>query len=147
MCIMKFRSHRHDLAQFVMSLSYQGTTSLSRPCTQVVHAHSSSMTPESTGTTRRRTGIFIIYSVLFTSGTPSCTPHRHTRERSSNRWWHMPTDSTIPNLLWRLDIACMCCFWGASPRVPGMDCLPPRPGIAWLAQLRFGAVHLWARLG
>ena len=47
--------------------------------------HSPSSASESTDTTRRRTGIVIVYSVLITNGIPSCTPHRHTRERSSNR--------------------------------------------------------------
>jgi len=143
---MKFCSLRHDFAQLVMSWSYQATTSRSHSCTQVAHVHSSSMTPESTGTTRRRTGIFIVYSVWFTSGTPSCTPHRHTRERSSNRWWHMPTDSTIPNLLWRFDISGMSRFGGAYLRVPGMGCLQSRPGNAWRAQLSFWAGHPGARL-
>jgi len=85
------------------------------------------MTPQSTGITQRRTVFCMFYSVLFMYGTPSCTQHRHTRERSSNRWWHMPTHSTIPNLLWRLHISCMRRFWGASLRVPGMGCLQARP--------------------
>ena len=54
-------------------------------CMGLALIHSRSSASESTDTTRRRTGIVIVYSVLITNGIPSCTPHRHTRERSSNR--------------------------------------------------------------
>ena len=146
---MKFGFRRHESAHCVMSQSYQGTISITYHCTKVAHAHQSYIyRHQSLRTEHEDVHVFIIiYTFLFTSGTPFCTPHRHPREHSSNRLLHMLTDSTIPNLLWRLDTVCMRRVWGAASRVPGMGCPQPRPGIVWLAQPRFGAVHLSARSG
>ena len=90
-------------------------------------------TPQVSGTTPTPSVGHNFYWLVFMNGTPSCTQHRHTRERSSNMWWHMPTHSTILNPFWRPDISSIPRFWGVFLHVSDMGCLQPRPGIVWRA--------------
>jgi len=62
-------------------------------------------TPQDSDITPTFAVCHIFYWLFFMHGTPSCTQHRYTRERNSNRWWHTPTHSTILNPLWRPDIS------------------------------------------
>jgi len=123
----EFYSIRHESTHLVLVMKYF------------------TVTPQVSGITLTFAGCYSFYWLFFMNGTPSCTLHRYTRERSSNRWWHTPTYSTILNPFWRPDISSIRRFWGAFLRVPGMGCLQPRPGIAWRAQQRFGVVRLLAR--
>ena len=64
--VMKFYFLRHQSDHTLNPLTYQ--------CFRV-HRHN----------TEAYRDLHCVYSVLITNGIPSCTPHRHPRERSSNR--------------------------------------------------------------